>query len=164
MTGTSIERATRSAVRCRVPVSDVGTLGFGTRWTLARAIRLALEFVGPMVAAEAHNPLDNVRRKLEETFGQFELSQTPAPHVGAEEDLVATLTRAIELQPDFRYAYINRANALLSRHPWLALQDFHHVGMYPERTVAKLAAIVLAIGMAVTVTWRRLRRQRRNLT
>jgi proteasome accessory factor C len=62
----------------------------------ARAIRLALEFVGPMVAAEAHNPLDNVRRKLEETFGQFELSQTPAPHVGAEEDLVATLTRAIE--------------------------------------------------------------------
>jgi proteasome accessory factor C len=61
----------------------------------ARAIRLALEFVGPMVAAEAHNPLDNVRRKLEETFGQFELSQTPEPHVGAEEDLVATLTRAI---------------------------------------------------------------------
>jgi predicted DNA-binding transcriptional regulator YafY len=61
----------------------------------ARAIRLALEFVGPMVAAEAHNPLDNVRRKLEETFGQFELSQTPEPHVGAEEDLVATLTRGI---------------------------------------------------------------------
>jgi proteasome accessory factor C len=62
----------------------------------ARAIRLALEFVGPMVAAEAHNPLANVRRKLEETFGQFELTQTPAPHVGAEEDLVATLTRGIE--------------------------------------------------------------------
>ena len=41
MTGTSIERATRSAVRCRVPVSDVGTLGLGTRWTLARAMRLA---------------------------------------------------------------------------------------------------------------------------
>ena len=29
MTGTGIERATRSAVRCRVPVSDVGTFGFG---------------------------------------------------------------------------------------------------------------------------------------
>ena len=41
MTGTSIDRATRSAVRCRVPVSDVGTFGFGTRWTLARAMRLA---------------------------------------------------------------------------------------------------------------------------
>ncbi len=41
ITGTSIERATRSAVRWRVPVSLVGTLGFGTRCTLARAIRLA---------------------------------------------------------------------------------------------------------------------------
>jgi proteasome accessory factor C len=61
----------------------------------ARAIRLALEFVGPMVSAGAHDTLANVRRKLEETFGQFELSQTPEPHVGAEEDLVATLTRAI---------------------------------------------------------------------
>ena len=40
-TGTSIDRATRSAVRWRVPVSDVGTLGLGTRCTLARAMRLA---------------------------------------------------------------------------------------------------------------------------
>jgi proteasome accessory factor C len=61
----------------------------------ARAIRLALEFVGPMIASKAHSPLDRVRSKLEETFGQFELTQTPEPHVGAEEDLVATLTRAI---------------------------------------------------------------------
>src|SRR5205823_8876113 len=60
----------------------------------ARAIRLALEFVGPMVAAGAHTPLDRVRRKLEETFGEFALTQTPQPRVGAEEDLVATLMRA----------------------------------------------------------------------
>ena len=39
----------------------------------ARAIRLALEFVGPMIAADAHTPLERVRRKLEETFGEFEL-------------------------------------------------------------------------------------------
>src|SRR5690348_3453959 len=59
----------------------------------ARAIRLALEFVGPMIAADAHTPLDRVRRKLEETFGQFELAQTPEPRTGdAEADLVATLT------------------------------------------------------------------------
>jgi predicted DNA-binding transcriptional regulator YafY len=62
----------------------------------ARAIRLALEFVGPMVAAGAHDTLANVRRKLEETFGQFELSQTPEPHVGAEEGLVEKLSRAID--------------------------------------------------------------------
>jgi predicted DNA-binding transcriptional regulator YafY len=62
----------------------------------ARAIRLALEFVGPMIAADAHTPLDRVRRKLEETFGQFELKQTPARNVGSEEEqLVATFTEAI---------------------------------------------------------------------
>ena len=62
----------------------------------ARAIRLALEFVGPMIAADAHTPLDRVRHKLEETFGQFELAQTPQPQVErAEEELVATLARGI---------------------------------------------------------------------
>jgi proteasome accessory factor C len=62
----------------------------------ARAIRLALEFVGPMIAADAHTPLDRVRKKLEETFGQFELAQTPEPHADeAEADLVATLTEGI---------------------------------------------------------------------
>lgn len=62
----------------------------------ARAIRLALEFVGPMVAADAHTPLDRVRRKLEETFGEFELDQTPEPNVSTEEEkLVRTLSDAI---------------------------------------------------------------------
>jgi proteasome accessory factor C len=62
----------------------------------ARAIRLALEFVGPMVAAGAHSPLERVRAKLEETFGAFDLTQTPTPHVGEEEGLVEQLTRAID--------------------------------------------------------------------
>ncbi len=62
----------------------------------ARAIRLALEFVGPMVAAGAHSPLERVRAKLEQTFGAFDLTQTPAPHVGEEEGLVDKLTQAID--------------------------------------------------------------------
>ena len=42
-----------------------------------------------MIAADARSPLDRVREKLEETFGEFELAQTPEPHVQrAEEDLV----------------------------------------------------------------------------
>jgi predicted DNA-binding transcriptional regulator YafY len=62
----------------------------------ARAISLALDFVGPMIAAQAHSPLDRVRRKLEETFGQFDLGQTPEPDADSEEEkLVATLSRAI---------------------------------------------------------------------
>src|SRR5689334_3432242 len=49
-----------------------------------------------MIAADAHTPLDRVRMKLEETFGQFELAQTPDPRPGdAEADLVATLTEGI---------------------------------------------------------------------
>jgi proteasome accessory factor BC len=62
----------------------------------ARAIRLALEYVGPMIAAEAHTPLERVRKKLEETFGQFELVQTPEPHVGRQDErFVSTFSSAI---------------------------------------------------------------------
>jgi proteasome accessory factor BC len=62
----------------------------------ARAIRLALEFVGPMIAADAHTPLDRVRRKLEETFGEVDLSQTAEPQLDrAEEQLVRTLSEGI---------------------------------------------------------------------
>src|SRR5439155_11837762 len=52
----------------------------------ARAIRLALEFVGPMIAAEANTPLDRVRRKLEEAFGRFELAATPELQGDLEEE------------------------------------------------------------------------------
>jgi len=62
----------------------------------ARAIRLALDFVGPTIAADAHTPLGKVRKKLEETFGEFDLAQTPEPHaIGPEESLIATLTNGI---------------------------------------------------------------------
>jgi proteasome accessory factor C len=60
----------------------------------ARAIRLALDFVGPTIAAEAHSPLDRVRARLEQTFGEFNLA--PEPHGSApEERLIATLTEGI---------------------------------------------------------------------
>jgi proteasome accessory factor BC len=62
----------------------------------ARAIGLALEYVGPMIAADAHTPLSRVRKKLEETFGVFELAQTPDPQVeDAEERLVSTLAQGM---------------------------------------------------------------------
>jgi proteasome accessory factor C len=62
----------------------------------ARAIRLALEFVGPMIAAEAQTPLERVRRKLEETFGAFELPDAPEPEAGTDEErLIRSLSQAI---------------------------------------------------------------------
>jgi len=59
----------------------------------ARAIRLALEYVGPMIAADAHTPLDKVRRKLEETFGAFEVAEERDSDGTEEEDLITTLAR-----------------------------------------------------------------------
>ena len=78
----------------------------------ARAIRLALEFVGPMIAAEAHTPLDRVRRKLEETFGQFELPDGVEPEAGsADESLVRTFSDAITGHRVVEIEYVNADGA-----------------------------------------------------
>jgi proteasome accessory factor C len=62
----------------------------------ARAIRLALDFVGPMIAADTRSPLDKVRAKLQETFGQFDLAGTASPTSdSAEEALLRTLNEGI---------------------------------------------------------------------
>jgi proteasome accessory factor BC len=63
----------------------------------ARAIRLAIEYVGPTIAADAHTPLKRVRKKLEETFGRFDLVGTPQPtDASAEESLVKVLSEGAE--------------------------------------------------------------------
>ena len=63
----------------------------------ARAIRLAIEYVGPTIAADAHTKLGRVRRKLEETFGRFDLNATPEPHVASDEEaLVKVLSDGAE--------------------------------------------------------------------
>ena len=63
----------------------------------ARAIRLAIEYVGPTIAADAHTPLKRVRKKLEETFGRFDLAGTPQPSdATAEETLVRVLSEGAE--------------------------------------------------------------------
>ena len=83
----------------------------------ARAIRLALEFVGPMIAADARTPLDRVRKKLEETFGEFDLAQTPAPHIGEDEEgLVATLTQGIRERRLIELDYLKEGEESTSEH------------------------------------------------
>jgi predicted DNA-binding transcriptional regulator YafY len=83
----------------------------------ARAIRLALEFVGPMIAADARSPLERVRSKLEETFGEFELAQTPEPHVKrAEEDLVGTLSRGLRERRLVEVDYLKEGEEAVSTH------------------------------------------------
>jgi len=48
-----------------------------------------------MIAADTRSPLDKVRAKLEETFGQFDLGGTADSSDSAEEELVATLNEGI---------------------------------------------------------------------
>jgi proteasome accessory factor BC len=63
----------------------------------ARAIRLAIDYVGPTIAADAHTPLKRVRKKLEETFGRFDLASTPEPRLASDEEaLVKVLSEAAE--------------------------------------------------------------------
>jgi predicted DNA-binding transcriptional regulator YafY len=63
----------------------------------ARAIHLAMEYVGPTIAADAHTPLKRVRKKLEETFGRFDLAGTPEPRdASAEESLVRVLSDGVD--------------------------------------------------------------------
>jgi proteasome accessory factor BC len=83
----------------------------------ARAIRLALEFVGPMIAADSHTPLERVRRKLEETFGAFDLVQTPAPQVEkTEEGLVASLTEGIRSRRLVELEYLKEGEEAPTTH------------------------------------------------
>src|SRR6476661_7847983 len=83
----------------------------------ARAIRLALEFVGPMIAADAGSALDRVRAKLEGTFGEFELAQTPEPHVQrAEEDLVGTLSHGLRERRLVEIDYLKEGEEEVSTH------------------------------------------------
>ena len=53
------------------------------------------------------SPLEKVRGKLEETFGQFELAQTPDPRVETDEEgLVAVLSDAMERRKVVRIEYL----------------------------------------------------------
>ena len=63
----------------------------------ARAIHLAMEYVGPTIAADAHTPLKRVRKKLEETFGRFDLAGNPQTRDGSpEETLVRVLSDGVD--------------------------------------------------------------------
>jgi proteasome accessory factor BC len=81
----------------------------------ARAIRLAIEYVGPTIAADSHKTLARVRKKLEDTFGQFELAQTPAPRIADDEErLVKTLSDGAEKRRVVEIEYLKEGEELPS--------------------------------------------------
>ena len=95
----------------------------------ARAIRLALEFVGPMVAAGAHEPLATVRKKLEETFGQFELGEgIEPPGRSDEEELIRTLTDAIAEHKlvEIEYLAVGEETSVRTVEPYYLERELPH--------------------------------------
>ena len=77
----------------------------------ARAISLAIDYVGPTIAAEAHTPLERVRKKLEETFGQFDLPRAPTGDAeDVEEKLVRTLSDAVEKRRVVEIEYLKEGD------------------------------------------------------
>ena len=77
----------------------------------ARAIRLAIEYVGPTIAADAHTPLARVRRKLEETFGRFDLAGMSAPHDATDEEaLVRVLSDGAEKRRVVEIEYLKEGD------------------------------------------------------
>ena len=90
----------------------------------ARAIHLAMEYVGPTIAADAHTPLKRVRKKLEETFGRFDLAGTPvARDASAEEKLVRVLSDGVDKRVVVEIEYLKDGDDEPERAPGGAVHD-----------------------------------------
>jgi proteasome accessory factor C len=80
----------------------------------AKAILMALDLVGPQVAAGAGTTLDAVREKVEEAFGGFRLRDTPTPAAGREEeDILSILNRGLVEHRLVRITYLSRTGTEL---------------------------------------------------
>ena len=93
----------------------------------AKALLRALDVVAPLVAAEAHSSLDTVREKVEAAFGQFSITDTPAPHQpGDEESAVTMLNEGVRQRRLVRIGYLSRSSNEFSERvvePYLLRRD-----------------------------------------
>ena len=93
----------------------------------AKALLRALDVVAPLVAAEAHTSLEQVREKVEAAFGRFPLADTPAPqNVSAEESAVSVLNEGVRDRRLVDIEYLSRSSSDLSTRtiePYLLRRD-----------------------------------------
>ena len=62
----------------------------------AKSLLLALDLVGPLVAADAGTALDDVRAKLEAAFGRYDMRGAPTPQpTPLDEDVLSVLSAAV---------------------------------------------------------------------
>ena len=82
----------------------------------AKALLLALDVIGPLVAADAHTSLGAVREKVEAAFGRYETREVPAPLPGgASEGVLSVLTDAIRDRQLIEIDYLKRESDELER-------------------------------------------------
>jgi proteasome accessory factor C len=99
----------------------------------AKALLRALDVVAPVIAAEAHTSLETVREKVERSFGQYTLTDTPEPQGADEESAVTTLNEGVRQRKLVRIGYHSRSSNEFSERvvePYLLRRD--EKGWYVE--------------------------------
>ena len=75
----------------------------------AKALLLALDLVGPLVAADAGTTLDDVRAKLEVAFGRYDMRGAPTPQpTSLDEDVLSVLSAAVRSRTVVEIEYLAR--------------------------------------------------------
>ena len=78
----------------------------------AKAILMALDLVGPQVAAGAGTTLGEVRRKVEAAFGRFALRETPTPVAQREaEGILSAINDSIRNRRLVRIEYLGQSGS-----------------------------------------------------
>src|SRR5262249_7699517 len=81
----------------------------------AKALLLALDLVGPLVAADAHTSLPAGRGKVQEGFGQYEARDVAVPPASpVDEDVLSVLQEAIRLRRVVHIEYLTRAGGAVN--------------------------------------------------
>jgi proteasome accessory factor C len=82
----------------------------------AKAILMALDLVGPQVAAGAGTTLDKVRQKVETAFGRFALRETPLPTAQRDEEgILSVLNDCIRDRAIVELEYLSRTGDDVTR-------------------------------------------------
>ena len=147
-TGTGMDRATRSAVRCRVPVSLVATVGSGTRCTLARASRCPYEprMIAPSIFASSLSRCGLKGASSMNPPLQIANTSGPSPRISRAPVLARTI-RSIPSRSGVPGA--TSASAWCS--PSVGGRDVVMEGFYLERALCNPAAINASLSVATRI-------------
>ena len=82
----------------------------------AKSLLLALDLVGPLVAADAGTALDDVRAKLETAFGRYDMRGAPTPQpTPLDEDVLSVLSAAVRSREVVEIEYLGRQDDSVKR-------------------------------------------------